>query len=89
MRLHSLVFAAMGAVPCVGISYDPKVDGLLETFGMTAATSVKQLDLKAVVREMKQTWDNREARKDELALKRDALRAAAHRNIELALAALP
>jgi len=88
MRLHSLVFAALAAVPFLGISYDPKVDGLLETLGLTPATSVNQLDLRALMREMKRTWENRDARSGELALKRESLRAAARRNIELAVAAL-
>ncbi|MBN1460212.1 MAG: polysaccharide pyruvyl transferase CsaB [Armatimonadetes bacterium] len=88
MRLHSLVFATLGAVPYVGISYDPKVDGLLETLGLTPATSVQQLDLKALAREIKRTWEDRDARKGELARKRESLRAAARRNVELALSVL-
>ena len=33
MRLHVLVFAAAGAVPLAGVSYDPKVSGFLEEIG--------------------------------------------------------
>ena len=35
MRLHVLVFAAAGAVPLVGVSYDPKVSGFLDDIGET------------------------------------------------------
>ncbi len=35
MRLHSLVFAASGGVPCVGLAYDPKVSSLLARLGVS------------------------------------------------------
>lgn len=38
MRLHSLIFAAENGVPCVGISYDVKVDGFLRSIGQEEAT---------------------------------------------------
>ena len=37
MRLHSLVFAAAGGVPGVGLAYDPKVTALLSRLGGPAA----------------------------------------------------
>jgi len=33
-RLHSLIFAAGGGVPCVGINYEPKVRGFMEAIGL-------------------------------------------------------
>ncbi len=37
MRLHALVFAACGGVPCVGLAYDPKVTALLASLGVPEA----------------------------------------------------
>lgn len=34
MRLHSVIFALGATVPCVGLSYDPKVSSLLERAGL-------------------------------------------------------
>ncbi|MGB9624127.1 MAG: glycosyltransferase [Phycisphaerae bacterium] len=33
-RLHSLIFAASGGVPCVGINYEPKVRGFMRAVGL-------------------------------------------------------
>lgn len=33
MRLHALVFAALNAVPMLGISYDPKVEAFMKSIG--------------------------------------------------------
>ncbi|MDD3271701.1 MAG: polysaccharide pyruvyl transferase CsaB [Syntrophomonadaceae bacterium] len=34
MRLHSLIFAATRGIPFAGISYDPKIDAFLQSFGL-------------------------------------------------------
>ncbi|MCD8357320.1 MAG: polysaccharide pyruvyl transferase CsaB [Clostridia bacterium] len=38
MRLHSLIFAVENGVPSIGISYDIKVDGFLQSIGCADAT---------------------------------------------------
>ena len=38
MRLHSLVLASVMGVPCVGLVYDPKVRGFLETVRQPAVS---------------------------------------------------
>ena len=35
MRLHSLLYAACGEVPSVGLSYDPKVSGCAQYLGIS------------------------------------------------------
>ena len=43
MRLHSLVFAAAGGVPAVGLAYDPKVTALLSRLGAAPALPLAKL----------------------------------------------
>jgi polysaccharide pyruvyl transferase CsaB len=38
MRLHALIFGAMGGVPMVGLRYDPKVQQLMEVLGQGERT---------------------------------------------------
>lgn len=42
MRLHSLIFAALAAVPVVGITYDPKVQEFLKTIDQPAFDPLTQ-----------------------------------------------
>ena len=41
MRLHTLIFSARMAIPCVGLVYDPKVDSYLRELGMPSAGDVE------------------------------------------------
>ncbi len=87
--LHALVFAALCGVPPVAISYDPKVDGLMEQLGLAAATSVDRFDAARLGRAITEAWGQRERVSGMLAARAPELRSLALRNIELALSLLP
>jgi len=45
MRLHALIMAALVGVPCIGISYDPKIDSFLKLVEMPCAGQIGTLTL--------------------------------------------
>ncbi len=88
MRLHALIFAAICGVPPVGISYDPKVDALMEQLGLQVAASTAQPDSPALSEAILRTWQARAHISAHLRGRVDELRQAASRSIELALGLL-
>lgn len=85
MRLHALVFAALAAVPPVAISYDPKVDGLVEQLGLAPATGVAHLNTGHLATETRRAVVGRDEIVARLATRTPQLRADALRNVELAV----
>ncbi len=83
MRLHSLIFAAIAAVPMVGLEYDPKILSFLNLAGQESAGRVQNLDIV-------QLWDiidrviyEKEEYKYKLIKIRDELRQKAELNIKI------
>jgi polysaccharide pyruvyl transferase CsaB len=67
MRLHALIFAAVGGVPVIGLAYDPKVTALLARLGLQPATSLVRFDAAAVSQALYETWNVRQRRSVQIA----------------------
>lgn len=88
MRLHALVFAALAGVPLVGLSYDPKVDALLDSLGEPPLGPLSTLHADEIVAAAMATWQEREDRKARLERAVADLRESAQANVSAALACL-
>ena len=51
VRLHSLVFSAVMNVPTIGISYDPKIDGFLDTIHMKPICTYDDMNIEKILKE--------------------------------------
>ena len=41
MRLHAVIFASSAGVPVIGLSYDPKVDGMMNALGQPYSIKIE------------------------------------------------
>ncbi|NLB17446.1 MAG: polysaccharide pyruvyl transferase CsaB [Syntrophomonadaceae bacterium] len=85
MRLHSLVFASVAAVPMVGLEYDPKIQGFLDCIGQPSAGDVRNLDYDHLVELMENVWQNREAISQQLEEAIPSLKEKARENARVAV----
>jgi len=81
VRLHALIAAIGAGVPLVGLSYDPKVDGLFRRIGIGHLLSVEGLQSGPLQQAILSVWQSREEIRAQLrllgaGLRTDALRAA-------------
>jgi polysaccharide pyruvyl transferase CsaB len=60
MRLHAIVMASVMRVPCVGISYDPKVERFLDLTGQPNAGSTSCLEEGHLYQVLMDTWEGRQ-----------------------------
>ena len=85
MRLHSLIYAANQKVPMVGLSYDPKVDGILKSLGMESISNVEDFTLEDLIQDIDNVMANREDLKKILKEQDIELKKKALSNVDMAL----
>lgn len=84
MRLHSLIYAAAQSIPMVGLVYDPKIEGILDSIGMKYMSNVESLNYEKLISDIDYVLSNSEALKIELQSQVEKLKDKALINIELA-----
>jgi len=88
MRLHSLIYAATQAVPMVGIVYDPKVEGFLDSIGLDTKCSVENLDMIDLCKTIDRVLNNKAEIKSNLINIKNSFMEKSNENIKMALSLL-
>ena len=88
MRLHALIFSALKRVPFVALSYDPKIDGLIEQIGSPDVIDVKSLEANTLVRAMSEALARTGEFRTDIPQKLRVLAGMARQNAHIALATL-
>jgi len=79
MRLHALIFAAARQVPCVGISYDPKIDAFMQLINEKAAGYSGKLNPDQLYHSVKSVLGQEEEARRDLQTKAEQLKDLAMR----------
>lgn len=69
MRLHALIFAAARQIPCIGISYDPKIDSFLNLLGERPIGYSGNLSVAEISRKVNEFLSQEQEKKQELGQK--------------------
>lgn len=85
MRLHTLIYAAHCCVPVLGISYDPKIDSIMDYIGQSYRVPVEEPNPITLCRYMDEIINSREKISDSLKANAEKYSQLASENARLAL----
>lgn len=82
VRFHGLVFSIVNSIPMVAISYDPKIDSLMDSLDMKTSLKYEEIDAQSVYEEIKDKWDNQEAISRQISGKSEVFRRLARQGMD-------
>lgn len=82
VRFHGLVFSIVNSVPVVAISYDPKIDSLMESLEMKAALRYEELSPLGIFNEIKNKWQNQKSISQQMNLKTEEFKQLAKEGMD-------
>ncbi len=85
MRLHTLIYAARCKTPVIGISYDPKIDSIMDYIGQHYRVPVEAPNPISLCRYIDEIMENRDKISAELEAVAEVSAAKASENAQLAL----
>ena len=85
IRLHSLIFGAVMNTPLIGISYDPKIEGFMETLNQSVFCHIDDLELESLFQEVKEKINNEDQYRLELCKRIESLNKSLYKNEEIIL----
>ena len=82
MRLHILIYAFVAGVPALGISYDPKVEGVMKYFGEDTYIGILEFTKLNFISKAQRIISGRESYMEAISHRRDELKEKNKMNIE-------
>lgn len=88
MRMHGIVMASVMGVATVGISYDPKIEAVLELTGQVSGGRVENIDADKMIYDIQQLSLDQADHREQILETVDKLRPRARKNMDLLMSLL-
>ena len=85
IRLHSLIFGAVMNTPLIAISYDPKIEGFMESLNQPIFCHIDDLEEESLFEEIKEKINNKDEYKLKLHNRIEYLNQSLYKNEEIIL----
>lgn len=66
MRLHTLIYGMIGGTPCLALSYDPKVDGLMSDFNQPYTIGVDEVTTQKLIAYIDEIMEHKDKIRQEI-----------------------